>query len=159
MSHKSIREFIRDTVMSIRSDVNYTYARPSDFNIESQYKDGPFVTLDAMTSSPSFATDGVYNYSKVWNCSMAFYKFDKADQDIEFTAGILDELDVFVDQFINKLNAYMTKSDQILVLNMSQTPAIKVMANVITGYLLTFSLQVQDDFDYCGIDCVDGNDC
>lgn len=159
MSHKSIRELIRDTVMSIRSDVNYTYARPSDFNSSAQFQNGPFVTLDAMTASPSFAAEGVYNYSKVWGCSMAFYKFDKADQDIDFTAGILDEMDGFVDQFINKLNAYMTKSDQILMLNMNQTPAIKVMANRITGYLLTFSLQVQDDFDYCGIDCVDGDDC
>ncbi len=159
MSHKSVRLLIRDTVKSIRTDVNYTYARPSDFNIVAQFDGQPFVTLDAMTASPSYATDGVYNYVKSWNCAMAFYEFDKADQDIDHTAKVLDRMDDFVDKFLNKLNTYMTDSDSILISGITQTPAIKVTANIISGYTLSFSLQVQDDFDYCSVDCVDGDDC
>jgi len=158
MSHRSIRLLIRDTVKSLRSDIQFTYARTSDFNILNDKK-YPFVVLDPLSASPNFAVDGVYNYSQVYTCLMAFYELDKSDQNSENTAKILDETSDLVDQFINKLNFYMTTSDEILISGINKTPAVKVTNDIITGYVVNLTLTVMDDFDYCSVYCVDGDDC
>ena len=152
MSHRSIRLFIEDTAKSLRTDVQFTYGRTSDFDVMRDKK-YPFITLDPLTSTPQYAIDGVYNYMKSWSCEMAFYQLDKAGSDQKEYSLILDELDLVVDNFLNKLNKYSYDSDTITIQGISQRPFIKATADILTGYLLTFTIQAQDDFDYCAIDC------
>jgi hypothetical protein len=113
----------------------------------------PFITLDPLSASPSYAVDGVRNYSKVWTANMAFYELDTMSSTQEDYVKILDEMDGFVDSFINKMNFYALKSDKVLISSINQTPFIKQTADVLSGYLLTFNIGVLDDFNYCGLDC------
>lgn len=152
MSHKGIRLLIQDTAKSLGDDIQFTYARPSDFNVlrDKRY---PFITLDPISATPSYAVDNVSNYTKVWQCSMAFYQLDRSDSTQEDYAKILDFTDELVDQFINKLNFYTQQSDGILITGISQQPFVKVMADYLTGHILTFSIQTEDTFNYCGLGC------
>jgi hypothetical protein len=151
VSHKGIRLLIQDVAKSLGDDIQFTYARTSDFNIlrDKRY---PFITLDPLTSAAIYAVDNVQNYSKTWACTMAFYEMDKATSTQEEYSKILDSTDVLVDSFINKLNFYSLKSDSIVITNISQNPFIKAMADILTGHILTFNVQVLDTFNYCGLD-------
>lgn len=161
MSHKSIRLLIQDTAKSLADNIQFTYARTSDFNVIRDKK-YPFITLDPITATPQFATDGVLNYMKAWTCSMAFYQLDKEGSTGDEYALILDEMDGYVDKFINKLNRFTYDSDKLLIQNVNQQPFVKATADILTGYLLTFTLLVEDTFDYCAddLDCeVISNEC
>lgn len=150
MSHKSIRLLIEHTAKSLADDVEYTYARTSDFN-QIRDKKYPFITLDPIRSIPQYTVDGTLNYMKEWGCNMAFYQLDKAGSTGDEYAIILDEMDSYVDKFINKLNFYSSKSDEITIQSVNQEPFIKATADILTGYLLTFTILAADTFDYCTV--------
>jgi len=106
---------------------------------------------------PVYADNNVSNYMKTWSVNMAFYQLDNEGSTQDDYAKILDEMDGYVDNFINKLNFYSLNrkidSDEIILTSISQPPFIKATADILTGYLLTFQMQVSDQFNYCGLDC------
>lgn len=151
MSHKGIRLLIEDVAKSLGDDIQFSYARPSDFNIlrDKRY---PFISLDLLTSAPTYAVDDVRNYSKTWSAALAFYQLDDVASTQEQYSKILDFTDELVDKFINKLNFYTLSSDVILITGITQTPFVKAMSDCLTGHILTFSIQELDNFNYCGLD-------
>lgn len=153
MSHKGIRLLIEDTAKSLGDDIQFDYARTSDFNITASDQRYPFIVLDPLSAVPEYTVDNVSNYMKRWNCAMAFYGLDKEASTQDQYEKILDDIDELVDKFINKLNFYSVKSDQIIITSMSQQPFVKATSAILTGFLLNFQLQAQDDFNYCGLDC------
>lgn len=150
MSHKSVRLLIESTAKSLADNIQFTYARTSDFNVMRDKK-YPFITLDPLNATPQFTETGV-TYIKAWTCSMAFYQIDKEASTQDEYALILDEMSLYVDKFINKLNLYSTEADTITIQTVTQTAFVKATADILTGYLLSFSLLAQDDFDYCADD-------
>lgn len=159
MSHKSIRLLIQDTAKSLADDIQFSYARTSDFNVMRDKK-YPFINLDLLTASPQYTVNGVSNYMKAWVCNMAFYQLDTDASSPEEYALILDQMDGYVDKFLNKLNYFTETSDKILIQGISQTAFTKATADILTGHLLTFTIFAQDDFDYCQIDCnISTTDC
>lgn len=156
MSHKGIRSLIEDVSKSLGNDIQFTYARTSDFNLirDKRY---PFISLDPITAAATYADNSVSNYMKTWSCQMAFYQLDTEASDQTEYAPILDLTDSLVDKFINKLNFYAynqcVNSDDIIITGINQTPFIKATADILTGHLLSFQLQVTDQFNYCGLDC------
>jgi hypothetical protein len=156
MSHKGIRSLIEDVSKSLGNDIQFTYARTSDFNIlrDKRY---PFISLDLLSSTPIYAVDGIRNYMNRWACSMAFYELDSEASDQEQYAPLLDASDDLTDKFINKLNFYAyghcIDSDMITISGITKTPFIKATADILTGFLLSFTIQVNDQFNYCGLDC------
>lgn len=152
MSHKGIRLLIQDTAKSLGDDIQFTYARTSDFNVMRD-KRYPFITLDPLTAAPAYTNNNVSNYMKIWSAQMAFYQLDREASTQDEYSKIMDEMDGYVDNFINKLNFYSLKSDEIVITGMNQTPFIKATADILTGYILTFQMQVSDQFNYCGLGC------
>lgn len=154
MSHKGIRLLIENTAKSLGDDIQFTYARPSDFNVlrDKRY---PFIACDPITASVEFADNSVLNYSKSWSVIMAFYMLDREASDQGEYSEILDATDILVDKFINKLNTYAyetnTTSDDIIISGISQNPFIKATADILTGHTLSFTIQVSDDFNYCDV--------
>lgn len=159
MSHRAIRTFIEDTAKSLATNIQFTYARTSDFNIIKDKK-YPYIVLDPLSASPAFAVDGVSNYMKSWSCNMAFYQLDSTGSTADEYKLILDQMDEYVDKFINKLNRNSYLSDSVIIEGVSQTPFIKTTADVLTGFLLSFTLVASDTFDYCSVDCeLTGDEC
>lgn len=152
MSHKSIRKLFEDTAKSLGDDIQFTYARPSDFNLlrDKRY---PFISLDPLRSTSIFATNNTYNYTKTWFALMAFYELDNADSVQEDYSILLDSADILVDRFLGKLNFYSEQSDSIIIQNISQDPFIKATADYLTGYSLSLQIIVPNDWDYCKDGC------
>lgn len=142
MSHKSLRTLIENTVKSIHDDVYYFYGEESDFN-QARKNETILVNLSPLTASATYADNDVMNYSKAWSVSMAFYKYD-TQANVKY-GEILDVTDDLVDRFINKLN----QTDYLKITGMSQTAFIKALADILTGHLLSFTVTLNDDFEYC----------
>jgi hypothetical protein len=148
MSHKGIRAIIEKAAKSLRDDIEFSYGRTSDFNLirDKQY---PFITCDTLTCTAGFTDNNVLNYVKIWSVSMAFYMLDKESSIAEEYALILDDTDYFVDGFIQKINNVLNDEDGILILNINQQAFIKATADILTGHLLNFQIQVPDNWNYC----------
>lgn len=152
MSHKGIRKLLENTAKSLGDDIQYTYARDSDFNLlrDKRY---PFISTSPLISTPTYTVNGVQNYMKAWSVQMAFYEKDEPSSGGEEYVEILDEMDKYVDEFINKLNFYAHQStitsDEIIISGIRQEPFIKAMGDILTGYILTFTITVNDNFNYC----------
>ena len=147
---------IEDTAKSLGDNIQFDYGRKSDFNVLRDKK-YPFITLDPLNASASYADNNVSNYSKSYQASMAFYQLDKEESDQTQYACILDEMNELADKFINKLNfqadALCIDSDMIIITGMNQQPFIKATADILTGYIMNFTVTVTDDFNYCEVVC------
>lgn len=156
MSHKGIRLLIEDTAKSLGEDIQFTYARTSDFNLMRD-KRYPFITLDPLNSTAAFAVNNTSNFSQTWSVQMAFYELDNEASTGDEYAKILDSTSDLVDNFFNKLNFYADNycltSDDILLTGFNKQSFVKATADVLTGHILTFQIQVTDKFDYCGLGC------
>lgn len=153
MSHKGIRLLIQDTAQSLGDDIQFDYARTSDFNVTASSQRYPFTTLDLLSAIPEYTVDGVSNYMKRWLCSMAWYGLDKADSTPEEYEKILDDIDALIDKFLNKLNFYSLEADTIIISSVNQQPFVKATSAILTGFTLTFQIQQSDQFNYCGLEC------
>lgn len=159
MSHKAVRTLIEDTVKSLQDNIQYFYGRASDFNQID--KNIISVALDPLTANSTFSNNNVQDYSKTWAVQMAFWKLDTEDSIETAYQLILDETDNLVDRFLNKLNNYAIESELtydlngelIVITGISHLPFIKATASVLTGWTVTFNIQVPDTFDYCANDC------
>lgn len=142
MSHKSLRTIIENTVKSIHDDVFFYYGEESDFN-QAKKNNWLMVNLAPMTAAASFADNNVLNYSKSWAIAMVFYKFD-TQANLKY-GEILDITDDLVDRFVNKLNL----TETLTITNMNQQAFIKAEADILTGHLLSMTITLTDDWDYC----------
>lgn len=150
--HESIRRLIEDTAKSLADNIQFYYARESDFN-QIREKKSFSIVLDPLRAVPGYSVDNHRNYTKAWVVEMTFYRLDKESSTGDEYAKILDEADTFVDNFINKLNFYSAQASEITLSNFRQDPFIKVLADILTGYILTFQIEVMDNFEYCEIEC------
>ena len=142
VSHRSLRLLVEDTVKSLTDNVQYSYGEESDFD-QTKKKTSLMVNTQLMPASAVFSDNQVSNYSKTWVITCVFYKFDRQDSVDYFK--IHDELDPICDQFVNKLN----QRDDMVILSTNQQPFVKALSDILTGYLLTVTVRLNDDFDYC----------
>lgn len=153
MSHKGIVSLFEDVSKKLGDDIEFLYGRTSDFN-QLRINNQTAINVSPLRASPAYTDNDTQNYSKTWFVAMGFYQTDKIESKPSEYQKILDDVDSMVDIYINTLNFYSIKSDSIVIRNMRQDPFIKALADVLTGWVLTFDLQVNDDFNYCGL-----NDC
>lgn len=159
MSHKKVRLYIENIARSLGDNVQFTYARASDFNVMRDKK-YPFVVLDPLTSTPEYSDTGILFIN--WNVQLAFYEIDDASSDQDQYSSILDDMHELVMQFMARLNlseneASYTSSgfgigDSAYPSGITMQPFIKVGADILTGWILGFSLNVYTH------NCID-NDC
>lgn len=158
MSHQAVREFISDVAVSLADDVLFGYGRASDFNMRKD-KEYPYVWLDPLQSTIAITGDG-RAFTETYNVSLSFYKFDSMDSTEDQYKLILDQVDVLVQTFIRKLNENIEAQYEIPtvlatynteITNINKSPFIKVFDDCLTGFILSFSLTVPDNFDYCSI--------
>lgn len=154
MGHQAVREFIEAKATGLNSSVVFGYGRGSDFN---QIKDKgyPFIWLDPLSSTVNLNEDNL-NITETFNINLIFYKFDAPDSIPDDYKLILDETYTLVQQFVRDVHVDLVNYDDTLTLSSSAisitgltvSPFIKIMADCLTGFTLSFSLTVPDNFDY-----------
>lgn len=142
MSHKALRLLVENTVKSLHDSIQYSYGEETTFN-QSEKKDFILVNVTLMPSTGVFSVDNVANMSKTWTISLSWYKYDTEDS-IDYYK-IHDELDPLCDRFIGLLN----QQNNLVILSFNQQPFVKALADILTGYLQTVTVRLNDDFDYC----------
>lgn len=156
MSHKAVREFIRDTAKMVRDDVNFYYARESTFNVLPG-RDFPAFLLKPLR----YDIDRVnYSNHRVYKCNLVVYVFDSMEGDEVETQEALDITDEYITPFQAKLNQRildpedgeeLLNADTIQIQNESVVSRIKQTTENMTGWEYTFDLVVPDQFSYCSI--------
>lgn len=153
MSHSAVRAFIEAKATGLSTSVQFGYGRASDFN-QIKGKQYPYVWCDPLTSTINI-TDGLV-VTETYRVNMVFYKYDAADSTEAAYKLILDQTDDLVQEFIRDINEDLTlgsvatlTTGNTEIANISKQPVIKVMADVLTGWIVTFDLTVPDKFDYC----------
>lgn len=157
MSHHAVRTLISDTLKSVDDSVLFAYARASDFN-SLGIKDDKRVRLDPLRQTLEYS-EGSYNLSKQYQVILVFYILDELQGAEEATANKLDLMDELSDKFINKLNLFAFNEDttdeissqNTEITSMRKEPIIKVTADCVTGWVLSFNFTVPDTFDYCSL--------
>lgn len=157
MSHKAVRDFIRDTALSIRDDISFSYARESNFNAI-QDKTFPAILLKPLQYDPERVD---YATRRKYHVTLLFYDLDSMEGDEQETQDILDKTDELLGQFQAKINlkSVTTEEDQSLTLstdlieitNETVTERIKFTSDNVTGWEYNFTLEVPDQFDYCSV--------
>lgn len=157
MSHRAVRDFLKDKVLELGDNIKFGYGRSSDFN---QIKDKkyPYVWCDPLVSTVNIDE----NFTETYSVNLFFYRYDEADSTEDQYKIILDTTDESVQSFLRLLNEQLTNEDSLSLVeryqarnvglsNVTKEPVIKVMADVLTGWILRFNLTVPDQFDYCSI--------
>lgn len=158
MSHQSVRILIRDVALTIADNINFVYARLTDFN-QIRNKQYPFFQLEPLKSQANFNASNV-TLTRTYPIVVNIYKLDAMDGTEDETTQILDETDVLCDQFIRLMNkismnedtTIKVSTDTIVLSGIRFDPFIKTFtADVTSGFKVSFNMEVPDDFDYCSI--------
>ena len=152
--HESIRTFIEDTVKSLRDDITFSYSRQSDFNSLSD-KNDVCVHLDPLEWMPVIVDNSMH---KQWTVGMFIFKQGSPDDTEEQFVPLLDETAELAEEFLVRINrtddedpTEPIRTDVIQITNPSAKPAIKVLSNCLTGWLLNFTIVAPDNFEYCTV--------
>jgi hypothetical protein len=139
MSHLSVRTLLEDVAKSLADNIHFDAGRESEFN-NLKEKEERYIWL-------------LPTRSKFWAVSILFMQEDKFDASAEQTNLIHDTQDVVVDSFMQRLDDWSQTSQDLVgevsITNFSQLPFYKDQAGVYSGWLVRFTLQVSDNFQYC----------
>lgn len=155
MSHRSVRLLLEDVAKSLADKMQFGYGRRSEFNLI-ENKRYPYIWLLPLTAT---RRNNEGTATKLWNIAILFLDADQADHDDKQTAKIHDEMDVVLDKFMFNLDNWHyrdieTETTHIIVgsttiSSQNQQPFYKDDSDINSGWLLTFLLEVSDDFNYC----------
>jgi hypothetical protein len=113
----------------------------------------PYIWLLPLSASRQFRGDNNPTKTKTWNVALVFLDLDEADANEKQSEVILDRMDVYVDKYLMALDEWYQRSTDIIgamtLANDSQSPFYKDDADGNTGWLLTFTMEVSDNFEYC----------
>jgi len=155
MSHNAVRLLLKDTADNLSTAVSFGYGQASYFN-KIKDKGYPYIWLDPLVSTIQVNEDNLLT-TEIYTCSVTIYKFDDPDSLPGAYELILDQTDEIAQEFIRDLNEKLEDNGSLATIqranvtlsNISKQPFIKKMADVLTGFVLTFDLTVPDKFDYC----------
>lgn len=157
MSHKAVRDLLHDTAYLISDGINFDYSAVTDFNAIKDKK-APFIHADLFKISP-VRLYNAFNYT--YETTILFYALDDPAGAAEDTNAILDQTELMMSQFIRLLNkasitpddgtVSIISSDSIDITFGQAQPMRKVLADMLTGWMLDIKIECPDDFDYCSL--------
>ena len=137
----------KDIVSRLGNGVRFGYGKTTDFNQSNIDKDD-IVWMDPLNKSYDFTLQTTL--TSQWTVDLLFYGSDQEDSCEEDYSRILGRMDTLAESFIHQLH----QTEYVVISGVNQTNFIKATADILTGWRLTFTLQVPDNFDYCSL-----NDC
>tara|TARA_B100000949_G_C14114503_1_gene379884 strand:- start:116 stop:616 length:501 start_codon:yes stop_codon:yes gene_type:complete len=163
MNYQSLYDFIHDLSQSLNQTVKFFHGRKEVLNLTNPDK-GLYVYCLPFTSSGGFI--GGAQVNEVWSVNLIFYQYDTPSSMIDQNdpAVMQEEIKTLTiteqsaNRFLrlahgNTINASLeAASEKITIDSFTKSNAIKDTAQQLTGTLLTLSIRVPDDFNYCTLD-------
>lgn len=138
MSYKALRLLNERIIKSLHDSIQYSHGEETTFN-QAEKKDFILVNTTLMPATGVFSVNDVQNHIKTWTFTIMWAKFDTEDS-IDYYK-IHDELDPLCDLYLRQLN----KEDLLIITGNSQTPFVKALADILTGYIQNVTVRVPDD--------------
>lgn len=139
---------------SLRDDLLFFYGVTYNFNSE-QDKPEVCITLDPLVNTE----DPGGNFVTTYPIKMFVYGQSQPGDKEEQYIPVLDATAYLAELFTRKLNRSIEEedtsdlgiivTDRIVIGPIQKNPVIMVLADCLTGWTLSFNLQVPDTFDYC----------
>lgn len=156
--YQSVYDYSHDISQNLGLSVKWVHADKSWLNA-SLPNEGLTCWSLPFTSSISFDP----NYSRTWTLPFIFYQQDVADSDfdqndqskIQESIRTVANTDRAISMFVrlfesNSINDSLDSASQkLLITGASTEVAIRDTSQLLTGTLLTLTVQFPDDFDYC----------
>jgi hypothetical protein len=144
-------------VSQIDQGLMFVYATKTDFN-SIRDKKPPIAHLEPLRSRPKI-TDAYTTFNQNYPITISFYQQDRLDGAENETLAILDQMDVYAQQFIRLMNMINFDEDVRVAVttinctmsNIAINAMIKDTVDFLTGWKVTFDLEVMDDFNYCSL--------
>jgi hypothetical protein len=157
MSHASVRLLLEDVAKSLSDKTQFGYGRRSEFNMM-QEKRYPWIWCLPLSAGRQFI-DNNQTRTKTWDVALVFLDQDDSDANEVQSAHILDDQDSIVDRYMHALDEWYMRSYDTLgaftIQNDRQVPFYKDDADIHTGWLVTFQMIVNADFEYCRPDNIE----
>lgn len=139
---------------SLRDDLLFFYGVTFNFNSEDD-KPEVCITLDPLNNTE----DPTANFTTTYPVRMFVYgQSNKGDREEQYIP-VLDQTAYIAELFTRKLNRSIEDedtsdtgeivTDRIVIGPIQKNAAIMVLADCLTGWTISFNMQVPDTFDYC----------
>jgi hypothetical protein len=151
MLYESLYNLLKDISDNIGFDNEFSHGRGSDINVFSKQDKSVLIWLSPIRKTFTFPNQGSRMFSN-WAVELAFYMKDQKDANNDQSREILQTTDKVSTKYLIDLQNRLVELDNVfdeVSIQGSQQPFIKVTTHVLTGHLVTFQLNLPDDFHYC----------
>lgn len=151
MLYKSLYTLLQTTATSLPFDVEFNHGSGSDINIFSDQNKSVLIWLSPLRKNFTFPNQANRMFSN-WTVELAFYMKDQKDASNEQSLAILETSDKITTKYLIDLQDSVASLDNIvddISISGSQESFIKRTSHVLTGHLVTFNINLPDDFEYC----------
>jgi hypothetical protein len=147
MTRSEIRTFLQNGVAAINPSMPFGSGRITEWN-SNRSNEYPGVwwesnqTVDVEIVNQVLPTDG-------WPVALHIGKLAKADDTPAQYEQHIDDCDYIAQQLIRQYNQIIDDSDSSTITGINRQPFIKKHADIVTGVILSFTLNVPDTTDLC----------
>lgn len=147
MTRSEIRTFLQNGVEALNPSMPFGSGRITEWN-SNRSNEYPGIwwesnqTVDVEIVNQVLPSDG-------WPVALHIGKKDAIDSSTTEYEQLIDDCDYVAQQLIRQYNQVVESSDNSTISGISRQPFIKKHADIVTGVILSFTLNVPDTTDLC----------
>lgn len=151
MSYKSIHNLLNSVAQEMDADNTFKHLRVQD-RAKAEGISYPLFQLFPIKIKAPFVPSS-NRMSPIYNCVIGVLMMDKDDSTPEEQLQIIEQTDLFCMEYVLKLNNKILSSSEfssdVELDNVAWEPIYRITTDITTGHLLSFTIQVPDDFNFC----------
>jgi hypothetical protein len=147
MKRSELRDLIESGVNAITPALDYDSGRISEFN-SNRNNEYPKVFFESIQEVPVDIVNQVLPING-WPVILHIGKKDAVDSSTEQYEQLIDECDLIAQKLIYQYNLNLSSSSKLSVTSYTRAPFVKKHADVITGVILSFTLNDPDQTSLC----------
>jgi hypothetical protein len=146
MKRSEVKTFIEAGINALGLNIGFGSGRISEFN-KARNNTYPTAWLETLETVPEITPQGLPIDN--WQVNLHILKKDAQDSSADQYEAIIDECDEIAQKLMNKYNNEVSGYKLVTIQGYSRTPFIKDHADVLTGVLLSFTINAPDTTDVC----------
>lgn len=147
MKRSEIRTFLQSGVEAINPVMPFGSGRLTEWN-SNRSNEYPGVWWES-DQPPGTELINQVLPSDGWPVLLHIGKLDKMDSSAKQYEEIIDDCDYIAQQLVHQYNQILSGSDSVTISNITRPPFIKKHADVVTGVILSFTLNAPDKTNLC----------
>jgi hypothetical protein len=146
MKRTEVKNFLQAGINALDAGIAYGVGRISEFD-SNRNMTYPHTWTEPIVVSTEMTEQGLpYD---AWDIKLHIAKKDAMDSSPDQYETLVDECDLVAQELIKKYNDIVTGYNLVTLTGISRTPFIKKNADVLSGVILSFTLNAPDTTDLC----------